>query len=356
MGGRLADHDRARGAESGDALGVGRRHVEVRGRPGARRDTRDVDHVLHGDRDPVQRSPIEADRELVVTQLCFGVRVRALFDEAAELAHGRARRRAMSSTSRVAVSVPRRSANAASTSGPRPFAQCRGARRVPGRVARHLRTRVVVEGRATGVIVALLAPQPRERVVERRARGAAGDGRGHAPSADKSADDGATAPNTPPCIVTIFKRGEVVVVVGGAGAVGEQQALVAAVVGVAHRRVHAHVGGDAGEHEVGDAVSPQQEIEVGGVERALARLVDHELAVDGRDLGHDLPARARRARGCDRTARSRRSRRRCAGTATACWAGSRRGRGDALRACGSPATRPRVPRRAPWRWARGPRV
>ena len=43
--------------------------------------------------------------------------------------------------------------------------------------------------------------------------------------------------------------------IGGAGAVAEQQALVAAVVGLAHRRVHAHVGGDAGEHEVGDAVA-----------------------------------------------------------------------------------------------------
>ncbi len=50
-----------------------------------------------------------------------------------------------------------------------------------------------------------------------------------------------------------LQRGQVVAVVGGAGAVLEQQALVAAVVGVAHRGVHADVGGDAGEDEVGDA-------------------------------------------------------------------------------------------------------
>ena len=35
----------------------------------------------------------------------------------------------------------------------------------------------------------------------------------------------------------------------------------------------------------------QQQVEVGGVERALARLVDDQLAVDRGDLGDDLPAR-----------------------------------------------------------------
>ena len=45
------------------------------------------------------------------------------------------------------------------------------------------------------------------------------------------------------------------------------------------------------EHEVVDAALAQDQLEVGGAERALARLVDHRLAGQRRQLGDDLPAR-----------------------------------------------------------------
>ena len=69
----------------------------------------------------------------------------------------------------------------------------------------------------------------------------------------RKAAEVATAPNTPPCILTIFERRRVVAEVGGAAAVLEQQALEAAVVGLAHGGVDADVGGDAGQDEVVDA-------------------------------------------------------------------------------------------------------
>ena len=141
------------------------------------------------------------------------------------------------------------------------------------------------------------------------------DGVGDASRQD--AERVATAPNTPLCIVTIFRAALVVAVVGGAAAVGQQQALEAAVVGLAHGGVHADVGGDAGEHEVADAARAQDQVEVGGVERALARLVDDGSPGARRELGDDLPARlapdqdaAARPRIADAGARSCRERQR----------------------------------------------
>src|SRR5258708_6041481 len=87
-----------------------------------------------------------------------------------------------------------------------------------------------------------------------------------------------------------LERGGVVAGVGRAAAVLEEQALVAAIVALAHRRVDADVGRDAREHEVGDALLAQDEVEVRRAERALARLVDDDLAGGGRELGDDLPA------------------------------------------------------------------
>ncbi len=91
----------------------------------------------------------------------------------------------------------------------------------------------------------------------------------------------------------------------------------------------------------------QQQVEVGGVERALARLVDDELAVDRRDLGHDLPARL----APDEDAPAR------AGVADAGADALRppelvrravaTGRGGGPRGCGSRAARRSRPRRAP---------
>ena len=100
-----------------------------------------------------------------------------------------------------------------------------------------------------------------------------------------------TAPNTPPCILTILSGAVVIAPVGGAAAILEQQALEAAIVGFAHRGVDADVGGDAGEHEVRDAALAQDQLEIGGAERALAGLVDDRLAGGRSELGDDVPAR-----------------------------------------------------------------
>ena len=75
-----------------------------------------------------------------------------------------------------------------------------------------------------------------------------------------------------------------------ADAVGQHDAFVAAVVRLAHRRVHAHLGGDAADDQRLDAAVVQDEVEVGGEERALAGLVDHDLARLRRELGHDVVA------------------------------------------------------------------
>ena len=94
------------------------------------------------------------------------------------------------------------------------------------------------------------------------------------------------------------------------GRVLDQQAFVAAVVGLAHRGLHADFGRDAGEDELGDAARLQDLGDVGGVEHALAGLVDHDLAGRGRAGRRRSARRARRAPGCAPSAR----RRRCAAT------------------------------------------
>jgi hypothetical protein len=78
--------------------------------------------------------------------------------------------------------------------------------------------------------------------------------------------------------------------VGGAAAIFEQQTFEPAVIGLAHRRVNTDIGGDAGQHQVGYAAQPQHQTKIGGVERALAGLVDDRLAGERRQFGYDLPA------------------------------------------------------------------
>ncbi len=85
-------------------------------------------------------------------------------------------------------------------------------------------------------------------------------------------------------------RRQMIAVVGRAAAILEQQAFEAAIVALAHRRVHADVGGDAGQHDVLDAARAQDQFEVGRAERALAGLVDDDLAGDRREFVDDLPA------------------------------------------------------------------
>ena len=66
--------------------------------------------------------------------------------------------------------------------------------------------------------------------------------------------------------------------IGGA-AIGQHDAAIAAIIGLAHRGVDADFGGHAAHQKILDAVFPQDIVEFGCVERALAGLVDDDLAV-----------------------------------------------------------------------------
>src|SRR5882757_4592675 len=63
-------------------------------------------------------------------------------------------------------------------------------------------------------------------------------------------------------------RGQMIAVVGRPAAILQHHAFEAAVVGFAHGGVHAHIGGDAGEHDVFDAALIEDQLQVGGAERA----------------------------------------------------------------------------------------
>ena len=93
-------------------------------------------------------------------------------------------------------------------------------------------------------------------------------------------------------------------------AIGYDEALVAAVVGLTGGGVHAHLGGDAGDQQLGDACRGEDVLQFGGVERALAGLVDDDLAVDRGQLVDDVVAVLAADRGCGRTCPDRR----CAST------------------------------------------
>jgi len=73
-----------------------------------------------------------------------------------------------------------------------------------------------------------------------------------------------------------------------ADAVRQHQRLVPAVVRLADGRVNAHLGRHPGDDEVGDAGRLQDGLQVGAVERALAGLVDDDLAPDRRELVDDV--------------------------------------------------------------------
>jgi hypothetical protein len=73
-----------------------------------------------------------------------------------------------------------------------------------------------------------------------------------------------------------------------ADAILEHQAVVAAVVRLAHCRVDADLGRHAADHELANAAVVQQRIEVGRVERALAGLVDYRLAWRGLERIDDV--------------------------------------------------------------------
>ena len=130
--------------------------------------------------------------------------------------------------------------------------------------------------------------QRRRRRVDDRARAVA-DLQAH-DSASSSAREVDTVPNTPFCIFTILIAAAWLPASVAAQQSSRMQALVAAIVPLAHGRVDADVGGDAGQDQVGDPALPQDQIEVGRAEGPLARLVDDRLAGQRRQLRDDLPA------------------------------------------------------------------
>ncbi len=101
-----------------------------------------------------------------------------------------------------------------------------------------------------------------------------------------------TQPKIPPWALIIFRPISHLVEFReiGRAAVGQHDAAIAAVIGLAHGGVDAHFGGDAAHQQILDAVFLQDVGKLGGVERALARLVDHDLAVERIELGNDVMA------------------------------------------------------------------
>mmetsp|Transcript_51052 Transcript_51052/g.108458 ORF Transcript_51052/g.108458 Transcript_51052/m.108458 type:complete len:238 (-) Transcript_51052:5-718(-) len=86
-----------------------------------------------------------------------------------------------------------------------------------------------------------------------------------------------------------LQRCQVVAVVGGACAIREHQAFVAAVVRLSHRGVNADVRGDATEDNVLDTLGAEDHVKIRGVEGALTRLVDDGLVGKRGELGDDVP-------------------------------------------------------------------
>ena len=143
---------------------------------------------------------------------------------------------------------------AGSPSRTSPACSCRRRSRPAARArcrARTLHRHAVQRGEAAEALGQLVGVE-RQRAGRRRgSMGRSGVGHGaHAPAPRAAPRDGACAPNTPPCIVIIFSAASWLPGSVARGAVRQQQALEAAVVGLAHGGVHADVGGDAGEDQV----------------------------------------------------------------------------------------------------------
>src|SRR6516162_10221119 len=73
-----------------------------------------------------------------------------------------------------------------------------------------------------------------------------------------------------------------------ADAIGDDDAVVATIVSLAHRRVHANFGGDPAHNQLRDAPVLQHCIEVGSVKGSLARLIDDRLARQRVEFGDDV--------------------------------------------------------------------
>src|SRR5271166_1760497 len=73
-----------------------------------------------------------------------------------------------------------------------------------------------------------------------------------------------------------------------ADAIGHHDAVVAAVVSLAHRRIDADLGGDPADDQLADAAVFQHRVEVGGVKCTLAGLVDDRLAPQWIEFRDDI--------------------------------------------------------------------
>ena len=79
--------------------------------------------------------------------------------------------------------------------------------------------------------------------------------------------------------------------IGGAACthgVLDEDERIAALVGVAGRRLHAVVRRDAAQHDGGDAAAAQLQVEVGAVEGASLPLGHDDVALLWPELGHDV--------------------------------------------------------------------
>src|SRR5882762_517497 len=88
-----------------------------------------------------------------------------------------------------------------------------------------------------------------------------------------------------------FECGQMIAVIRRPGAVGKQEALVPAVVGLTHRGMDADIRGNAGQDNVLDAFLPQKHVEVRAIEGAFAWLIDDRFSGQWGQFGNDLPSR-----------------------------------------------------------------
>src|SRR5580658_4234223 len=71
-------------------------------------------------------------------------------------------------------------------------------------------------------------------------------------------------------------------------AILDDEAIEAAIIGLAHGRVDAHLRRDARDHELTDRAIVEDGVQIGGEESAFARLVDHRLAGARVELRDDV--------------------------------------------------------------------
>ena len=127
-----------------------------------------------------------------------------------------------------------------------------------------------------------------DRFERRRARGGV---RGCHGSASMKAFERADRAEYAALHLDHLQRSQVIAVIGRGAAVFEQHAFEAAIVRLAHGGMDADVGRDPRKRDIVDSAGAQHQLEVGGAEGSLARLVDHGLARQRLQFVDDLPAK-----------------------------------------------------------------